>query len=306
MQKCERAYAVWCGNIVAQLKQQTSANMSKRTRTDDASMLPEEIISIIYEFIGMESAFDVRLISHDFDLTNNDKIWDTLAKQKDWKIPTDQTAFQFCLHRMQVKRQIEKYLNFIRPLIHSVRPPNSPTIAILESFTLPYDLEAFYELSSGISFEGIDGFTINIYDNIFPIYDPDDTELLHRGDQITTKWLIFGEEAEYANWLICCDPKNPDFGCVSFFINNLPEGEFVFPSLLEMFSGMYKMFKKLQQHFSDKEILFLVENGCARSGSDTYHGGVDALELLKTMRSWKDSSRYVIDRDRFFEQTRSK
>ncbi len=270
-------------------------------RTNDA-LLPQELIEIIYEFTGVEHAFDLRLISHDFDLSNSDKIWITLAKQKGWRLLPNQKAFNYCLERVTRKRLIEKYLNHVRPLIHEVYPPDNKPIIVPDSFTLPYDLEAFFELSSGFSFEGGDYFTPNMSKELHILYDEDEKTYLHTSNKITTKWLVFGQEAEYSEWLVCCDEENPDFGGISYFVNNCSTGEFVHKSFLDMMEGMYKAFKRLQEVFTNEEILHLVENGCSDSGSESSYRGNDPVELLATMRSWKDPHVYQIEREKFFSR----
>jgi hypothetical protein len=287
-----------------------------RSKYQKCYFLPTEIIQQIYEFVGIKYAFDLRVISNDFNLPSNSCMWKILAEQKKWIIPHDKTAFQFCLERVTIKKMLEKYLNFIRKFIREFREPDPNHLIELSNlateleYTIPYDVTAFYEICGGLSITG----AINHSPSFYSACDCHECKrmgfldinlrraksYLHKNGRATIKWLTIGSEAEYDILLLCCDSENADFGAVSCYAIHRGDGEYVASSLTKLFEEAYKGFKLLSEHFSENEIHHFLENDLIVNGLSSQMDGT-ALDILCTIRGWKNIN-YTVDREMFFNQ----
>jgi SOS response regulatory protein OraA/RecX len=182
-----------------------------------------------------------------------------------------------------------------------------------QGYTLPKDLITFYQICDGFVFNDPD-FSMNFFsikdvlkhNSRDGINDDEEfaAEFLHsRKHNGTRMWLFIGTEAEFDETVVCCDPNHEDFGAVSYYIQNIPMGNYVTESLSSLMEGMNKGFKLLQKHFTEKELTKFVHT--VNSGSSSGYDETDASSILRTIRGWKgqfssdhvDKENFLFDED---------
>eukprot|EP00027_Filamoeba_sp_ATCC50430_P004299 CAMPEP_0168546178 /NCGR_PEP_ID=MMETSP0413-20121227/3360_1 /TAXON_ID=136452 /ORGANISM="Filamoeba nolandi, Strain NC-AS-23-1" /LENGTH=137 /DNA_ID=CAMNT_0008576339 /DNA_START=543 /DNA_END=956 /DNA_ORIENTATION=- len=100
------------------------------------------------------------------------------------------------------------------------------------------------------------------------------------------EWVMIGEEAEYSAIIICCDPKNPNFGNISLCVTNCAEGKPVALSLVELMRGMYWQHTLMVKEYG----LEALKQYCPSfwSGSES-RLEKNSFDYFRSIRGWTDN-----------------